>query len=497
MRALQLESASAVSIRSGSAESLCDTLPEFDRGSFRDRTGRVFLQENRVFRALKQRGLNDWQFAESLRFVLDGMRDKRLVPTRLVPFRLPAESVHSGFVSVLEHERLPIITYPYEWCFSMLRSAALLQLSLLDEALAEGAILKDSSAFNIQFCGTDPIFIDLASITEFHEGQLWEGYEQFCCMFLFPLMLQCYRDVDFQPWLRGSLSGISTTQMSGLMSLRDFFRPGVFTHVYLQSKLGRSDRREAASKNHSGVTQTLRDSGFRKSMIQSNVRQLLKIVENLKWSRKESRWSAYDEISSPVRKDGVAKEEFVSQILATKRWKTVWDIGCNLGRYSRLASQHADLVVAMDSDHLTVDAFCRQLQEVRVTNVIPLVMNLADPSPSLGWRCSERSELSVRSQPELIFCLAVIHHLVFRENLILADVLSWLASLKASLIIEYVDRSDPQVRSMLTDRADQFDDYSEATFLEELGKHFEIRARRILPSETRTLYFAVPRHPTQ
>jgi hypothetical protein len=237
----------------------------------------------------------------------------------------------------------------------------------------------------------------------------------------------------------------------------------------------------------------MKQSGFQRELIEQNVRRLTALTSGLTWKPRRSLWSEYDAESAPVQADGAAKEEFVRGIVSRRRWRQVWDLGCNLGRYSRIAAEHADLVLAMDSDHLTVERLYRSLQTERAANIVPLVFNIADPSPGLGWRGTERSMLPERGRPDLVLCLAVIHHLVMRENLLLGDVVDWLGDLGGAMVIEFVDKTDPQVRSLLANRADQYDDYSVEAFLERLERRFQVRERRPLPSGARTLFYVEPR----
>ncbi len=470
----------------------------FDQGSFRDRTARVFTAGNEVYRILNSQGLQNWQHVCGLSFVENAMQSGQLVRTRCVeardwPTGTPAEDANTSWCGLLQHERVPLISYPYEWCFSMLKEAALLQLHLMQQALAENVILKDASPFNIQFRGTKPLFIDIPSFTPLRQGEPWDGYRQFCQMFLFPLMLQAYRGVDFQPWMRGKIDGISPSQMAGLLSSRDLLRAGVFTHVKMHAWLYERQNRMSAEPAVQSTPAGLQAAGFEKSMIENNVRGLQRIVKGLEWRCQGSLWSDYDSQPSPAHTDGHVKEQFVAQILATRHWRCVWDIGCNRGRYSRLAAERSDLVVAMDSDHFTIEQFYLSLRERDEQRIVPLVFNLADPTPGLGWRGAERSDLVGRSQPDMILCLAVIHHLVFRENLQLPDVIHWLAERNAELIIEFTERADPQVQSLLADRVDQFSDYSWSVFIRELSRRFEIRSEVTLPSASRRLVHAIPR----
>ncbi|MCA9034504.1 MAG: hypothetical protein KDA91_05200 [Planctomycetaceae bacterium] len=500
----------------------------FDAGSFRDRSARVFFHEGQVYRSLSAEGLSDWNAISARPFFLSAMNEGLIVRTHLLdgqqtldllpvlsrsdhaddslPLlsagrmrtrRIDGQSVSidspASWQGVLRHERIPVITYPFEWSFEMLKSAALLTLDLLQRALADDVILKDATPYNVQFAGTRPTFIDTSSFTPLRPGQAWEGYRQFCQLFLYPLMLQAYRGVDFQPMLRGRVEGITPRQMSGLLSFRDTFRAGVFSHVRLHAKLDHADTARSASAMQTGVAGSLAEAGFGKDVILNNLRGLQRIIENLNWQETQSRWIQYDAASAPVQNDGAAKEIYVSEIVSTRHWNQVWDIGCNRGRYSRIAAAQSRCVLAMDIDHLTVNQLYKHLGSDRVGNIIPMVFNLADASPSLGWNGAERKRLEERSHPDLILMLAVIHHLVIGENLLLDQVIDWLVARQASVVIEFVDRDDPQVQSLLANRTDQFPDYSRERFERLLTHHFDIQQRWDLPSKTRSLYYIQPR----
>ena len=469
----------------------------FESGSFRDRSGRVFYDHGHVYRALGVDGLADWSTVSQKSFVQKAMKSGGLIHTEST---VGVESPLSDFrcEAVLRHDVVPVVTWPYEWSFSMLRSAALLTLELMQEALLEDAILKDGTPYNVQFVGACPTWIDTGSILPLRPGQIWDGYRQFCQMFLYPLMLQSWKNVDFQAWLRGSLEGISPRVFASLLSMRDMFRRGAFSHVWLHAKL----QGENAAKPK--LADSMKASGFSRDMIISNVRGLRRIVERLSWNADKSTWSDYDKSSTPVQRDATIKEQFISEvcrsrsaqmtITGTKTWKTVWDLGCNQGRYARLAAQHSEAVLAIDSDHLSIDRLFRTLHAEGNRTITPMVCNLSDPSPSLGWRLQERRSLEQRSKPELVFCLALIHHLVIGSNLLLSDVIDWLASLKATVVLEYVDRKDAQVQQLLANREDVFSDYSIEAFRRHVHRSFTVVKEQSLANGTRTLFWLQPKN---
>lgn len=458
---------------------------EFANGSFRDRSARVFYCDGLICRAIDASALEEWTWVSTRPFFQEAMNAGQIIRTSLASTEDCLLS-NTAYVATLRHERVPLITWPYEWCFSMLRDAALLQLDLMDRSLKEGCILKDASAYNFQFWGTHPVLIDTPSIVRMDPGTPWEGYRQFCQMFLYPLMLQAWKGVHFQPWLRGSLEGIAPEQFARVLSWFDLFRSGAITHVWLHARL------QAVAETSVSTASSLQAHGFNKQMIQNNITGLTRLVNRLQWKAANSEWSDYDNVAGPVSRDGHDKEQFVEKVCVSGHWKTVWDLGCNQGRYSRIAAKHADVVVAMDADHLTIDRLYRSLRDENNRIIVPLVTDLTDPSPGLGWRGQERSPMSHRSRPDLVLCLALIHHLVIGRNLLLSDVISWLASLQATVVIEFVDRKDEQVQWLLRNRKDVFTDYNKEEFLRLIESHFVVQKQIVLPSGTRTLYQLTP-----
>ena len=332
--------------------------PQFDSGSFRDPDTRVFRHNGAVLRCLSRRALADWEQLAATDFFTRLTAERYVIPTEQVGDRANLPALDAKWAAVLKHEAVPMVSYPYEWPFGMLRDAALLQLDVTLAALGEGMTLKDATPFNIQWVGPRPTFIDIGSFTAYHSGDPWAGYRQFCELFLYPLLLQAYRNVPFHAWLRGSLDGIEAEQCLSLLSVRDYLRPGVLTHVYLQAKA--QARYEGSVRN---IKSDLRAAGFDAPLIAHNVASLRRLVERLRWTPSRSTWSDYQHTLTYESDDLRRKAAFVQQVLGTRRWHTVWDFGCNTGVYSRLASQHADYVLAVDSDHVVIHRLYHALRE--------------------------------------------------------------------------------------------------------------------------------------
>jgi SAM-dependent methyltransferase len=459
---------------------------QVESGSFRDRKAKVFYHNGGVYRVLSRAAMSDWKALSATRFFPRFSGDGKIVRTEIVnSFDSPEVQPQGQWVGVLKHERIPFISYPYEWSFGMLRDAGLLQLELLLEALKENLILKDSSAFNVQWRGSVPAFIDITSFEKLAPGEPWVGYRQFCQLFLYPLLLQAYKDVPFQLWLRGSLDGIESEHLMRLMSARDFLRPGVFTHVFmqarLQSRFGNSQR---------DVKTDLRKAGFSKQLIVSNLKRIKKLIQGLKWEPEKSVWADYAITNSYSEEESERKAAFVREVVHSRFWELTWDLGCNTGVFSRIAAENARYVVALDADQLAVERLFRELKAEGIKTILPLLNNLADPSPNLGWRGLERKSLANRGKPELVLCLALIHHLVISANIPLGEFVEWLAGLGGDLVIEFITKEDAMVQTLLRNKEDNYSDYNKEFFEECLSKAFDLVRHERLDSGRRFLYYA-------
>jgi len=455
-------------------------------GSFRDRDGRVYHFQDRVFRGLSAQALDNYRQLSEKPFYQKLAKNGDVIGTRELTEEenpLP-DDVKSGWEGFLEHDQVPVISYAYEWTFSMLKDAARLQLHLVERAISNGFTLKDATPYNIQFIDRKPVFIDIPSFEPLKQGEPWAGYRQFCEMFLFPLLLQAYKGCNFQPFMRAAINGIDVQTAAALFGFRDRFRKGVMSHVWLQSKL---DRRYGGSSEN--VRSSLKSAGFNKELILVNVRKLQKLINKLDWEAAGSEWGDYAEFHNYSDDDHQRKEDFIRNAIKAERPETTWDIGCNTGQFSRIAAALCDQVVATDIDHVAVERLYRDKETPN--NILPLVQNLADPSPNWGWRNRERSDLQSRSKPDLVLCLALIHHVVISANIPLPEFIGWLAGLTDKLVIEYVSRKDDKVQTLLRNKEDKYRDYSREALESELERHFDIRRKEDVNEGDRTLYLCV------
>ncbi len=461
----------------------------FERGSFRDRSGRILYSSDSVLRVLSEEALSTWEALSKTTFFRQQCDQGSIVQTERLDDEARAKlPVKNEWPAVLRHERIPFISYPYEWSFSMLKDAALLQLNLLLSSLKERFTLKDATPYNVQWKGTQPVFIDVLSFKPLEQGEPWTGYRQFCQMHLYPLFLTAYKEIPYQQWMRGSIDGIPVEHFARIMTVRDLFRRGVFIHAYLQNKL-----QSKFANSQSDVRSGLKSIGFNEELIRRNVLGLRKTIETLQWKRNRSEWSEYVSDNLYSAEDQKKKTEFVQFAVQSRSWDLVWDLGCNTGVFSRIAAQNSDYVVAMDGDHFAVERLYRDLRKERANNILPLVMNLADSSQGLGWRGQERKSLVERGKPDLVLCLALIHHMVISTNIPLAEFVNWLADLGGAVVIEFPSKEDPMVKRLLRNKDDQYSEYSIGSFEHSVSHAFQIKKREELSTRTRVLYFLAPK----
>ena len=466
----------------------------YEPGSFRDPDSAVFTRDGMVLRGLSERAAQDWDRLAGSRFFPNLVEAGKVVRTTVHDGEAPPSPRGAPWSLVLRHEGIPVISYPYEWPFAMLREAAGLQLEVLGAALDEGLSLKDGTAYNVQFVGSRPTFIDIGSF-ETSTGP-WPGYRQFCQTMLFPLLVQAHLGTPYHAMLRGSIDGLTASDVTGMFSGLRRFRRGVLRNVTLHSVLER--RVTTASET---VRSELRSSGFSTELAKATAGNLLKLVRRLEVAKRgsvsdgaHSIWSDYRDTCSYTDEDAGAKRAFVRAALVDGDSRVVLDLGANDGEYSLVAAEHAEHVVAVDGDEKVVDLLYRRLRERGDEKVLPLVMNLVDPSGGIGWRNRERRPFVERVRPDVTLALALVHHLAIAANVPLPEVVAWLAAFGGRCVVEFPHADDVQVKRLLANKhAGLFGDYRRDAFESLLAEHFLVHRQETLPTGTRTIYLVEPK----
>ena len=380
---------------------------------------------------------------------------------------------------VVEHPKIPFISYPYEWSFALLKEAALFHLDFQCDLLDDGFVLSDATAYNVQFDGPRPLFIDLLSIRKYQEGEYWLAHNQFCEQFLNPLLLRACIGVPHNDWFRGRLEGIPSGAISRMLPAYRKLSFRMMTHVVAPAKLqARSESRHTAES----IRRQLPRNAYR-----ALLGHLRRWIHTLQPAGSNTQWQDYDEFHSYSQSEEQAKKEFVSDFVANVRPNILWDIGCNTGEYSEIAlNAGACKVVGFDFDNGAVDRAVSRAQSEKL-DLLPLYLDGANPSPSQGWAQRERMGLAERSNADAVVALAFIHHLVIGKNIPLDDAVDWLMGFARHGLIEFVQKDDPTVLDMLALREDIFDQYNEESFLRAVEARAKIVTTRRNPDNGRLL----------
>jgi ribosomal protein L11 methylase PrmA len=451
-----------------------------DPASYRDPAGHIHLIDRKVYRSVLPPGVEQYTAARDSGFLDLATRSGRLIEGREVgPTVLGDEAPNA--VHVLEHPRIDFISYPYCWSFYGLQAAALLTLDLHLDAMEHGLTLTDASAYNVQFLGPRPIFIDYLSFMRYEDGQVWLGYRQFCEHFLNPLLLTAKTGVPFQPWFRGTLDGIPAGDLGAVLPFRAKLNPLIAMHVVVQGRMQRS-----VTAARTTAAQKIRLS---RTALMNNLRSMRGVVEKLTPpSSQVSPWQRYEQTAHYTADERAAKARFVAEVIQASGAQTVWDLGCNSGEYSEIAlGSGAKSVIGFEPDPGALNA-AYQRAAMKGLNFLPLSLDLTNPSPSLGWRQQERMGLAERRNADLVLCLALLHHLVLGRNLPLEQVLDWLVALAPRGVVEFVPKQDPMAAQLITWKPNVAPDYDRETVVRMLRERARIEREEVVTASGRVLF---------
>jgi ribosomal protein L11 methylase PrmA len=459
-----------------------------DPASFRDPAGCVLSLEGRVFRAIGPSVWSDFDAIRTSGILRDLIDAGRVIETAEIDRSdLPSGLGEIGLGNTrrfLEHERIAFISYPYEWPFRFLRRAALHHLDLHLDLLRAGFTLIDASAYNLQFRGTSPVFIDVLSIRKYQEGEYWPGYRQFCEQFLNPLLMGSELGLPYQHWFRGSLNGIRIEDMAHAMPLRSRLCWKAWLHVFLHAKFT-SDLNLVSIEGSTAI----RPRNMPKPTLVWLLSSMRSWISGMTERGQEtSRWLQYEHVNSYLDCSVEGKKAFIAAYASRVKPVCVLDLGCNSGTYAEVVlSSGATRVIGFDQDLGALDVAIDRA-DGKCLDFLPLFMDATNPSPDQGWAQSERAGLKRRVNADGLLALALLHHIVIGQNVPIARTVAWLVGLAPSGVIEFVPKSDPMVVSMMKGRKDIFTDYSIETFRDAVTSHAWIVAETAVVGSGRVLF---------
>ena len=440
--------------------------------SFRDPSGLLFFKDGILYRQVNIVGKENYD--ELMNSGLYGTLTKN---NWLIKHEEAGRS--ENVYKIVKPEIINFISYPYEWCFSQLKDAALLTLKIQKKALEFGMSLKDASAYNIQFKDGQPILIDTLSFEKYEENKPWVAYRQFCQHFLAPLALMSYKDIRLGQLLRIYIDGVPLDLASSLLPLSTYFKFPLLSHIHIHAKTQNyfSDK-QLNTKKHK----------LSRHNLLVLIDSLESSIRNMKWNPKDTEWADYYNFTNYSDRAFSEKEKIVDDMLATTNPRMVWDLGANIGLFSRLASRKGMMTLSFDIDPAAVEKNYREIKQSKEKNILPLLLDLTNPSADIGWANKERMSFCSRGPADLAMALALVHHLAISNNLPFSHMASFFSKICKHLIIEFVPKSDSQAQKLLKSRKDIFLNYDRDSFEREFRKFFSIEKISEVKESERVVY---------
>lgn len=454
------------------------TTSQIHHASYRDPAGFVFTTGDSLYRQINQVGQADYET-----LMQSGLYDALVASGDLVRHeeaKLELSPDGRAF-RVIQPQRVQFISYPYEWCFSQLKDAALLTLRLQKAAMAHGMSLKDATPYNVAFENGRPVWIDTLSFEVLKPGAPWAAYGQFCRLLLAPLTLMSQVDIRLQQLLQANIDGVPLDLAGSLLPAKTWLRPGLLMHLHLHA---------AAQRRMQGRVPTAATPAkpFTATALRGLIDSLAGTVTGLTWRETATEWGDYYDATNYTDSAFAHKREIVDAAIERLAPASVWDLGANDGTFSRLASRRGIPTVAFDVDPLAVERNYQRVVREKEERILPLLLDLTNPSGGYGWANQERSALEERGPADLALVLALVHHLAITHNVPLERVADYLARLARAIVIEFVPKSDSQVQRLLASRPDIFDGYTQEGFEQAFSTRFDIEQAIPVHDAVRTMY---------
>lgn len=448
--------------------------------SYKDPDGSVIFRNGTIYRLIYSSYKGHFD-----NLINTGLYEELRVSGMLVEHKEASiEEISAGEIKsiykVLKPELITFVSYPYEWSFSQLKSAALLTLEIQLKALEKNMWLKDANCYNVQFKGIEPVFIDTSSFENYTENAPWPAYGQFCRHFLGPLLLHEYGMPELCDLALSNPEGIPLKIISYSLPRKTRLNLFIYLHIHYHAKL---------------ETKFKGDSSFKKKKLALSKNRLIALIlhlksgiEKLEIKKGASEWSDYYENFSYNDENFIQKKNAVVSFIESVKPSRLLDMGCNEGEFSLLCSEKVNYIVAADSDAVVINNLAVKLKQKQIKNILPLVINISHPSPGIGLLNKERSSFNERACFDGILALALVHHLAIGSNIPFELMAKQFAAMSSHLLIEFVPKDDSQAQKLLITKKDIYETYTLENFLKGFSLFYEVKDQFKLSNSNRILF---------
>jgi hypothetical protein len=465
--------------------------------SYKDSAARVVQEEGIFYRYI----FDEYQ-AEYDHLMQSGLYKALLEKGYIIAHEEVAQQ-QSNIYKKLLPKQITFQSYPFEWSYGQWRKVVYTYLQINKIALAHGMLLKDATPFNFYFEEGKPVLLDTSSFMFFQEGAPWIAYKQFCTEMLSPLALMNYNGQRWSKISMSQLRGLPLNFVSKQLPLKSWLNSTVLLHIHLHGKYanaeGETKEAKETLKKKSATLQATNQKGFSKEKLLSLTKMIQETV--VKWKHAyqfEKHWLSYyqNDISSDQYLSN--KETIIREWLQVTQSKTVLDLGANTGRFSLIASEYAQQIIAIESDDICVDAIDKAFKNFNSSNkkeqtakkqYYTLQMDLAETTPNMGVLEQEYSSIYTRAKSTMVFALALTHHLYISNQLSFEQIATMLERFSDQYCItEFVPTTDDKVQMLMKDKQRAYLDYTEEAFTQALETRFAIKDKRLIAGSERILY---------
>jgi len=446
-----------------------------EASSFRDPSGFVYYKNSKIYRQI------NWCYKHNYDYFLNtGLKDELINKNLIIRFTETTDAENNNnYYKIIEAEKLSHITYPYEWCFSQLKDAALTTLNIQRKALDYNMVLKDASAYNIQFWQGIPILIDILSFEKYEEGSPWRAYKQFCEHFLCPLLLIKYKSADLNHLSKIFIDGIPLKLTSELLPLKTHFNFNILSHIHSHALYQKKYEKKHTKRKNLFISKN-------KQIIL--IDNLIHFVESINIKQKNTEWADYYSNNNYTYNALNHKKELILLLTEQLNIKSVIDFGANDGTFSSIFSQQHIETLTIDSDPMAVELNYKKAKAAHDVFLTPFIADISNPSPAIGWENNERKSMLSRLNCDLALSLALIHHLVITHNLSFKQIAAFFSQLCSYLIIEFIPFDDSQIQKMTMHRNDDYNFYTEDNFTISFQPFFTLIKKENINESKRSLY---------
>lgn len=437
--------------------------------SFKEQSGFIFKSNDEFYTQINQCHRQDFEFLMSSNLYRSLVSRELLIPHKEADLKVDMLECYK----IIKPKALPFVSYPYEWSFSQLKDAALLTLFIEKTALSYGMTLKEASAYNIQFYNNKPIFMDILSFEKYKKYSQWSAYRQFCESFLAPLALMAYKDIRLGEFLKMHLGGIPLDLASSLLQKPTKFNFSVLTHIHMHAK---------SQKTH--------QDNVNISMLglKALIKSLERAVKSIKLPEAEEQWGSYQHNTHYCDVYFKQKHDIIREYIKLLKPESVVDFNANIGEYSRIASDRNVFIISADANPLAVEHNYLTAKKNKEKNVMPILLDLTNPSPAIGWANKEFESFSKRIFTDTVIAMDLIHHLSITHSLPFEDSADFFAQSGKSLLVEFIPKTNPITQELIACKKDSFVNYTCECFEQAYSKYFDIKDARSIPNCGSTIY---------